>query len=169
MRQVHLENCLSEQDFAPFGGFIDKPHITGERRFHSAWLGADNGDCAPVLHTNRIAASQCPVLLESLEHHPHAAQVFIPLDVSRYLVVVAPSDEQGQPVISGLRAFVMPGSVGVVYRAGIWHAGARVLDREGSFAVLMWRGSKTDDVHLAIEPVLVGSGAAQTKAGGARG
>jgi ureidoglycolate lyase len=169
MKVVPLEQNLSAQEFAPFGGFIDWPSLAGERRFYSDWLGTARPDCAPVLHTNRISPSQCPVVLDSLENHPHAAQVFIPLDVSRYLVIVAPSDAEGMPIISALKAFVMPGSLGVVYRQGIWHAGARVLDREGSFAVLMWRGSVTDDVHLPIEALLVGPLDGKAMAGGAYG
>ncbi|TRL41202.1 ureidoglycolate lyase [Rhizobium straminoryzae] len=169
MNFVPLEQGLSAQDFAPFGGFIDRPGVIGERRFYSDWLGAARPDCAPVLHTNRIAPSECPVAVDSLEHHPHAAQVFLPLDVSRYLVMVAPSDADGRPLIGALRAFVMPGSLGVVYRPGIWHAGARVLDREGSFAVLMWRGSQNDDVHLPIAPLLVGPDPEKAMVGGAHG
>jgi ureidoglycolate lyase len=90
-----------------------------------------------------------------LEHHPHANQAFIPLDVSRYLVTVAPSDAAGQPILDKLESFLVPGNLGVVYRQGVWHAGASVLDRAGNFAVLMWRGAPDDDVMLPIEPVTI--------------
>jgi ureidoglycolate lyase len=44
--------------------------------------------------------------------------------------------------------------MGVIYRAGVWHAGAAVLDRPGSFAVLMWRcGDDGDDEFRAIPPL----------------
>ena len=41
----------------------------------------------------------------------------------------------------------------MVYHPGTWHAGIAVLDAEASFAVLMWRGEKDDDVFAAIPPI----------------
>lgn len=153
MRTLPLRTDFAPDTFAPFGTVIDRPGRAGERQFFSDWLGSEHPGCAPVLHTNLVVASALPQVLSRLEHHPHASQAFVPLDVCRYIVVVAPSDAAGRPVVDGLEAFIVPGNFGVIYRHGVWHAGASVLDRDGSFAVLMWRGAPDDDVFADIEPV----------------
>ncbi len=155
MRIVPLHDGPAGEAFADFGTFIDPPPGIGERRFFSDWLGSAQDACRPVLHTNQVPESALPVTLDSLEKHPHAAQAFVPLDVSRYVVTVAPSDREGRPCVDQLRAFLVPGDRGVIYRRGVWHGSARVLDRTGSFAVLMWRGAADDDVFLPIDPVML--------------
>jgi ureidoglycolate lyase len=152
-----ISESYAAEDFAPFGTFIDRPSQVGERQFYSEWLGADG--LAPVFHVNRVLPATLPLTLRSLERHPHAAQLFVPLDVSRYLVSVAPSLPDGSADLSGLRSFLLPGTVGVIYARGVWHAGVTVLDRAGAFAVLMWRGASEDDVFADIAPtVLISQG-----------
>jgi ureidoglycolate lyase len=150
---LHLRTDFAADTFAPFGSIIASPAQVGERQFYSEWLGAARPDCLPVFHTNLIKAVTLPTVISRLEKHPHAAQCFVPLDVCRYLVVVAPSDPAGNLVPSKIEAFLVPSHLGVIYRAGTWHAGASVLDRDASFTVLMWRGATDDDVFAAIDPV----------------
>ncbi len=140
--------------FAPFGTFIDVPAHAGERRSYSEWLSPVRG-LSPQFHTNRVAASVLPLTLDRVERHPHAAQAFLPLRVTRYVVTVMASDAAGQPDPASARAFLMPRTLGVIYRAGTWHAGITVLDDEASFAVLMWRGASDDDVFATIPPLVV--------------
>lgn len=149
---VIAESCTAE-DFAPFGSLIDRPTAAGQRQFYSDWLGGS--DLAPVFHVNHVPPATLPVTLRKLERHPHAAQCFVPLNVSRYLVSVAPSLADGSADLGALRTFLLPGTVGVIYARGIWHAGASVLDRAGAFAVLMWRGANDDDVFADIAPTLL--------------
>lgn len=145
-----IRTDFRNDEFAPFGAIIDAPDKAGTRRFYSDWLGGGAPD--PVLHTNAVAAASLPLTLTSLECHPHAAQCFMPLDVSRYLVTVAKSDASGAPLLDTLVSFVLPGTRGVIYGRGVWHASAAVLDRLGHFAVLMWRGLPDDDVFIDIAP-----------------
>lgn len=147
---VIVSQTCSVQDFAPFGSFIDRPAQAGQRQLYSHWLGG--AELAPVFHVNHVLPARLPLTLTQLERHPHAAQCFVPLDVSRYLVSVAPSLPDGRADLSGLRSFVLPGTIGVIYAPGVWHAGASVLDRPGAFAVLMWRGANDDDVFADIAP-----------------
>lgn len=140
--------------FAPFGAFIDAPAHAGDRRMFSSWL-APVGGLSLQFHTNRVAASSLPVTVERVERHPRAPQVFLPLRVTRYLVVVMPADAAGQPDPAASLAFAVPGTIGVVYRAGTWHASMTALDDDACFAVLMWRGAEDDDVVAAIPPVVV--------------
>lgn len=142
---------VSAEDFAPFGALIRRPDAGEARRFYSDWLGGEG--LAPVFHVNNVAPASLPAQLTQLERHPHAAQSFVPLDVARYLVTVAPSLPDGSPDVSGLKCFLLPGSIGVIYAPGVWHAGASVLDRAGAFAVLMWRGASNDDEFRDIAPI----------------
>jgi ureidoglycolate lyase len=105
----------------------------------------------PRLHVNLIRPSVLPCVVDTLERHPYSSQIFIPLDVSRYILVLAPDG----PDITRAQAFLAPGNVGIVYRAGVWHAGAKVLDRSGSFAVMMWRNDSPDDEELITLPLAI--------------
>ena len=138
--------------FAPFGAFLEPPTEVGDRSIFSEWLKPVPG-LSHQCHLNRVAPSTFPLTVDQVECHPHAAQVFLPLGVSRYLVTVMPSDVAGSPDSAHGLAFVVPGTLGVVYHPGTWHAGIAVLDAEASFAVLMWRGEKDDDVFAAIPPI----------------
>jgi ureidoglycolate lyase len=151
-RQLAIGPTISAEAFAPYGAFIEKPQLAGERAFYSRWLGGPS-PLAPVFHVNRVPVTRLPATLSSLERHPHAAQAFVPLDISRYVVTVAPNLPDGGPDLASLLSFELPATMGVIYAPGVWHAGASVLDREGSFAVLMWRGASDDDVFTSIEPV----------------
>lgn len=163
-RAIGIRKDFSEESFAAFGAVITRPDIAGARQFYSDWLGGEGEMLTPVFHVNRMEPVAFPVSLDTLERHPHAAQAFVPLDVSRYLVTVAPTAENGAPDLARLVSFEVPGSVGVIYRRNVWHAGARVLDRTGAFAVLMWRGASDDDVFAPIEACqLVPLTAAQLK------
>lgn len=160
MPSVVVSDACSTDEFAPFGAFIDRPEQAGQRQFYSQWLGG--AGLAPVFHVNNVLPSTLPLTLNKLERHPHAAQCFVPLDVSRYLVTVAPSLADGSADMARLKSFVLPGTIGVVYAPGVWHAGASVLDRAGAFAVLMWRGANDDDVFADIAPTqLISQGPSQ--------
>lgn len=152
--------------FAPFGTFLEAPLDVGGRMMFAEWLEPVAGR-APRYHLNRVAPSKLPVTVDLVERHPHAAQLFLPVGVSRYLVAVMPSDATGGPDAARARAFIVPGNIGVAYHPGTWHAGISVLEEEGSFAVMMWRGDgDDDDVFAAIEPIRIH---ASTDEGGADG
>lgn len=142
------------QAFAPYGAFILPPDQPGRRAFYSEALQPRPPGAVPVLHVNHVPASTLPLTVTGLERHPHAAQCFMPLDVARYVVLVMPSDDNGLPLPSQALGFLVPGTIGVIYHADVWHLGATVLDRPGHFTVLMWRGGVTeDDVFRTIEPL----------------
>jgi ureidoglycolate lyase len=136
---------ITDAAFAPFGTIIQAPVIPGQRNPYTAWLGSERAGMTPRLHTNHVSAAVLPYTIDTLERHPYSAQIFIPLDVARYIVVVAPEAPGGGPDVMRIQAFLAPGNAGIVYRQSVWHAGASVLDRPGSFAVLMWRNDTPDD------------------------
>lgn len=82
------------------------------------------------------------------EIHPHSAQLFVPLDLVPYLVIVWP----GHPDHTAPRAFVGQGTQAVIYAPGVWHHGIVALHRQTPFLSWMWRcigGGDTEFVSLA--------------------
>jgi ureidoglycolate lyase len=140
--------------FRPFGEILAPPDALGGRWPFGHWL-APTGALDLHCHLNAVAVSALPLALDRMERHPHAAQIFLPLDVSRYLVTVMPADADGLPDPSGTLSMLMPGTLGVVYRPGVWHAPITVLDRDGHFAVMMQRGAPDDDVIVTIPPLML--------------
>lgn len=131
--------------FAPFGDVLCGPERAGERVFHDSALGSPRTDARMRLHVNHVAPATLPYVVGQLERHPFTSQTFLPLDVSRYIVVVAPAGPDGGPDSGQAKAFWAPGTLGVTYRAGVWHHGIITLDRPARFAVLMWRVAPTVD------------------------
>lgn len=156
--------------FAPFGAFVEAPARPGQRRLYSDWLAPVAG-LALQVHTNRVTPTASPCTVTRVERHPHAAQLFLPLDGSRYLVTVMPPLPDGRPDAGRALAFVVPATLGVAYHRGTWHAGITALDTEASFAVLMWRGAADDDVLADVPPLQVEADAPDRPAaiGGRRG
>lgn len=139
--------------FEPFGRFIAPPDATYTRAIYSDSLAGADGDRQPALHVNNIPPSDLELSVTRMERHPFANQIFVPLDVSRYVIVVAPSNEDGMPDNTRAVAFLMAGNRGVIYHKNVWHASATVVDRPGCFAVLMWRNGVDDDEFLDITPL----------------
>lgn len=141
-------------EFAPYGYLVLPPDAPGKRLFYSDALHQRAAASAPVLHVNHVLPQRFPVEVSGIERHPHAAQCFFPIDVSRYVVMVMPSDTSGAPLADEALAFLMPGTMGVIFNPGVWHLGATVLDRPGHFTVLMWRGGpQQDDEFRTIAPM----------------
>jgi ureidoglycolate lyase len=145
---------VEAEAFARFGTLIHPPAHAGQREMFSEWAAPVVG-LRPQLHVNRVAPSRLPVVVSQMERHPHAAQVFLPLDAGTYLVVVMPSLESGAPDVARACAWLVPPTLGVAYRPGVWHTGIVALDRESCFSVLMWRGAANDDEMTAVTPITV--------------
>ena len=145
--------------FAPFGTVVRAPDAPGGRAQYGHHIAPRPG-LALQFHMNAVAPSPLPLRLSQVERHPHAAQVFLPVDVGRYLVTVMAAQSGGSPDPAQTLCFLMPGTLGVIYHPGVWHAGATVLDKTGHFAVLMQRGAADDDVLADIAPLTLTEGAA---------
>ena len=145
---------LDAEAFAPYGRFVMPPDEPGTRQFFSDALDTRSETSTPVLHVNHVLPQTLPITAKQIERHPYAAQCFFPLDVSRYVVMVTPSDANGSPVLDQALAFLMPATAGVIYNPGVWHLGATVLDRVGHFAVLMWRSGQLQDDDFQSIPAM---------------
>jgi ureidoglycolate lyase len=145
---------ISAEAMQPFGGLIAPPAQAGARAVYTHWLDVPDAGRTPRLHVNFVPRSFLPHRITVLEKHPHAAQIFLPLQARRYLVVVAPSFPDGSPDLRNAESFIAPDNLGVVYRAGVWHAGATALDDLAHFAVCMGRNDRDDDVFLTLDDPL---------------
>lgn len=136
--------------FAPYGVIMRPPEAAGTRRLFGDALTDRPEGAAPALHVNAVPHSMLPLTVARMERHPFAAQCFVPLDVTRYVVLVMPEASDGGPDAARAMGFVLPGTRGVIFHPGTWHLGATVLDRQGSFAVLMWRGGPAADDEIRV-------------------
>lgn len=149
-RILHLEP-LTPEAFAPFGDVIDPPE-PGQRLSLAASLQGLDGASQPRLSFNNAEAWTLPLTAPKMERHNRSSQCFVPMDVARWVVVVAP-DKAGKPDPDALRAFLVRGDQAVNYHLGTWHHPLRPLDRPGRFAVLMWTtGHRPDDEEWADLP-----------------
>lgn len=136
---------LSAEAFAPYGDVLAPPAEPGRAYFEK---GLKSGRAAAwpslsVTHSRPLA--KLPLQATMLERHEFSSQSFMPLDVSRWLVVVAPSGPDGGPDASRAVAFVAGPGQGVTYHMGTWHHGLTALDRPARFAVFMWRDGTSAD------------------------
>ena len=154
MKTLILEP-LTAAAFAPYGDVVAAPPVPGERAFCTDGLTPDRPGTRVSLHVNHVLPSDLPFVATRMERHPATSQTFLPLDASRYLVVVADHTDDDRPDPATLKAFWSPGTQGLTVGRGVWHHGMVVLDRPACFAVLMWRRSDGPDDVFADLPVPV--------------
>lgn len=136
---------LSAAAFAPFGDVLAPPAVRG-RDYFDAGLGNARAGARPSLSMSRVAPlAALPLKATMLERHEFSSQSFVPLDVARWLVIVAPSAPGGGPDAAKARAFIAGPGQGITYHVGTWHHGLTVLDRDARFAVFMWRDGTAGD------------------------
>ena len=156
MRTISTEP-LTAAAFAPFGQVIERVPSLG-RVYTSEALANGRPDAKASLSMTHAAPLATPKLVATrMERHEFSSQSFVPVDVSRYLVIVAPHGTDGRPDASQLKAFVASGTQGVTYGMNVWHHPMTVLDRSGQFAIFMWLdGGRGDEEFVDLqEPVTI--------------
>lgn len=136
--------------FAPFGTLISTEGKSFERinagttRRHAdlASLDLRGPGADPVLGIYVAQARAFPLHIAELERHREAAQVFVPLGMHRFVVVVAPGEDV--PRWDGIVAFVTAAGEGVALRRGCWHHGLVALGDGDRFAVIEGAGYRRD-------------------------
>lgn len=129
---------LTEAAFHEFGQVIECLTEPGRKFFNDALANSRPGAKVDLSLARLNPVSGSKLLARELERHEYSSQTFLPIRVSRYLVIVAPGDADGGPDAAGARAFVANGRQGLTYHLNTWHHGLTVLDAPGEFAVLMW-------------------------------
>jgi ureidoglycolate lyase len=129
--------------FAPYGDVVVQP--PGARIDWTKALTNTRPNASISFATANVAMTRFPATLKMMERHPYSFQTFIPLDVSGYLVCVAPGGADDLPEMDKLRAFIVPAGIAITYHANAWHHPMTALDRPGQFAILMWMSGGDDD------------------------
>jgi ureidoglycolate lyase len=148
---------LTREGFAPFG-LVVGPTGTPVRVNEESALRYDAVAHLENLRTTsatlNIAYFDCsprtlPFDVRVVEKHPMSAQLFVPMNAARYVVVVAAEGETpGQ-----LHAFLAEGTQGIAYHPGIWHHTLMALDQQTAFTCFVWEdGTELDcTVHTLAE------------------
>jgi len=146
---------LTAAAFASFGQVIERPADFGRVYFSDA-LANGRSSAKPSLSLSK-ARPLTSSLLEAtkMERHEFSSQSFMPLDVSRYLVIVAPHGDDGRPDSARLQAFLARGDQGVTYGMNVWHHPLTVLDRPATFAIFMWLDGGRGDEEFVDLPAPV--------------
>ena len=144
---------LRAEAFAPFGDVLEAPPELGRRSFFGDGLANQRAGAAPSLAVAHVPAlTALPLVATRMERHQFSSQSFLPLDVARWLVIVAPKAAAGGPDGARARAFLAGPGQGVTYHADTWHHPLTVLDRPARFAVFIWlENSKTDEEFVTLE------------------
>ena len=150
MRTIVAEPLTAEA-FKPFGAVLEGPPTPG-RVYVSETLANGRAHAPVCLSVATVEPKKdLPLRVTVLERHEHSSQTFVPLSVSRYLVLATLDAPGGGPDLTRLRAFVARGGQGVTYAMGTWHHPVTVLDAPASFAVLMWRdGTSADEEFVPV-------------------
>jgi ureidoglycolate lyase len=145
---------LTAADFAPYGEVFVAP---GEGRENTDWdiPGFDRAKLR--LSLSRRAPATLPFSTQIMERHSRSQQIFIPLQIGRFLVIVAANDGAPMPKLERAVAFIGQAGQALNYRVGTWHHPFTVLDREAEYASLMFRdGGPLDEEFVDLpRPLLI--------------
>ena len=146
---------LTQEAFAPFGDVFEAPQEAGRKYYEDA-LGNLRPKARPSLSlTHRVETPDRPLKSEMMERHEFSSQTFVPVDVGRWLIIVAPHGKGGGPDMAEAKAFIATGKQGVTYKPNTWHHGLTTLDKPGRFAVFMWRAGTKDEEFVPVNPFVV--------------
>ena len=152
---LRLDPVLLVPDvFAPFGTVIEtRGHVpeainegTTQRFADIASLDLRAPGRDPVLGIYVARARRFPLAIRKLERHAQASQVFLPLGMHRFVVVVAPGVDE--PDWNALHAFVTEPGQGLALHRGCWHHGLVALRDGDRFAVLEGADYRRDTLEM---------------------
>ena len=146
---------LDADVFAPFGQVISRPIRVGDRASYETGLSNHRPQATIRLWANHIQPTTLPLVATKLERHRHSSQTFLPLSVSRYVVIVAPSLASRAPDVDAIAGFIAEATQGITYAADVWHHPICALDEPAGFAVLMWKDDSPGDEEWAtlLDPI----------------
>lgn len=146
---------ITEAAFEPFGQILTLP--TGPGRVdYSAFAENLRPDRAQIcFRTSLTEPAALPLRTKVMERHAFSSQAFLPIIVSRYVVMVAPDGADGGPDLSAARLFLVGGRTGINYRPAVWHHPMTVLDRDAVFATVMFNDGGDRDEDWTDLPVEV--------------
>jgi ureidoglycolate lyase len=104
-----ISQPLTKEAFAPFGDVIDVPDTAGRTYYEDALGNLRDTAHASLSVSMKAETADRPLRSDYMERHEFSSQTFMPLDVSRYLIVVAPHAATGGPDVDGMKAFIATG------------------------------------------------------------
>jgi len=140
--EIPLER-LSREAFSPFGQIIgqsDTPPAFEAAHLRS-WRLDFELDGAVELMVTRYRHE--PFACTLLERHTGVTQSFIPLGDQPSIMVVAAPGDASPPAPEAVRAFFVPGDVGIMLWRGTWHALTRFPARPEGAAFALITGYDT--------------------------
>jgi ureidoglycolate lyase len=149
---------ITEAAFAPFGQLLRSPQPGGPRLELIEALQNLRPSGKPRLSLATVKPKSLPLTAVEMERHVHSSQAFMPVDCDSYLVLVAEHGADDRPDVATLRAFRVPGDVGINYAANTWHHPLSALKRDARFLVLTFiDGTETDEEFVPLpEPMVIG-------------
>lgn len=150
---------LDPASFAPFGTVLRAPDDAGRDYFDDGLVNL-RPEAKPSLSIARVLEPVVfPFAVKLLERHAFSSQSFVPMQVARWLVVVAPHGDDGGPDVGRMQAFIAGPDEGIIFGADIWHHPLTVLDGPGSFAIGMWlAGDDRDEEFFDLPEAVTVSG-----------
>lgn len=149
---------LTAEAFAPFGEVI----ALGPGQPGSDAYAADMVNLRPEARLNvsisRSSPVGLPLKVKAMEIHPHSAQAFLPIEISRYLVLVCGKTADGGPDVGGVRAFIAGPEQGINYKPSTWHHPFTVLDAPSRQVMLRYDRDDEEDTiwyEIANGPTIV--------------
>ena len=149
---------LTPEGFAPFGEVIEVRDSANHfpinygygERFHEL-ATADTSDHGgrTVMGILQAKAMAMPLVVKTMERHPMGSQAFIPLSVSRYLIIVA---EKGEFCPQKIKAFYGESHQGVNYFKGTWHHFCAPLSPSCNFLMIDREGPGNNCDEVQLEP-----------------
>src|SRR3989442_13209698 len=92
-----IAESLTEKAFAPYGDLLAAPAEFG-RAYFDEGLRTSRATAWPSLSVSHVRPlPSLPLEARVMERHEFSSQSFLPLDVARWLVVVAPAGAHGGP------------------------------------------------------------------------
>jgi ureidoglycolate lyase len=129
---------LTAEAFAPFGHVLTLPAAPGRMDYSSTPQNLRGAAAELCFRTSLTPPSDLPLVTRTMERHAFSSQAFLPVDVARYLILVAPHGADGLPDPARLTLFLAEGDQGISYNADVWHHPMTVLDRPAVFATVMF-------------------------------
>jgi ureidoglycolate lyase len=137
---------ISTEAFAPYGTVVRAPADIGRKAYPDA-LMSKRPNARATLSASRALPKTLPLTGTLMERHRFSSQTFFPLDVARYVIVVAPHGAAGRPDMRRAHALMVPGDTAITYAADSWHHPMIALDRPACFSVLLWRDGTAADME----------------------
>jgi ureidoglycolate lyase len=142
---------ISVEAFAGYGDLLEAP-ASGARENFATAVENRRGSARANIALVRCEPFAFSSPIGMLERHAHSTQLFAPLDLDGYLIVVAKDTGRNEPDLATVSAFTATRHQAISYHAGIWHAGMTTLGRPGTFVVLIHEDGTPGDCEFVELP-----------------